>query len=100
DGWVNIAVGSEGLWQRFAPLVGLAVDDPRYATNRARVANWDALEAEINAALVGDSVDAWMVRLNEAGVPAGRIRTMDQVYGWEQLEHLGLVDHVTHPTAG
>ena len=41
-----------------------------------------------------------MARFDEAGVPAGRIRTMDQVYGWEQLDHLGLVDRVTHPTVG
>ncbi|MBS3941848.1 MAG: CoA transferase [Actinobacteria bacterium] len=100
DGWVNVAVGSEGLWERFAPLIGVDVDDPRYATNRERVANWDELEDEINAVLVGDSVDTWMTRFNEAGVPAGRIRTMDQVYGWEQLAHLGLVDHVHHATAG
>ena len=100
DGWINLAVGSEGLWARFAPLVGLAVDDPRYATNRARVVNYDDLEAEINAALVADTVDAWLDRFGEAGVPAGRIRTMDQVYAWEQVDHLGLIDRVVHPTAG
>jgi crotonobetainyl-CoA:carnitine CoA-transferase CaiB-like acyl-CoA transferase len=100
DGHVNVAVGSEGLWQRFAPLVDLAVDDPRYATNRARVTNWDELEADINARLVDEPVETWMARFEEAGVPAGRIRTMDQVYGWDQLAHLGLVDHVTHPTVG
>jgi crotonobetainyl-CoA:carnitine CoA-transferase CaiB-like acyl-CoA transferase len=100
DGHVNVAVGSEGLWQRFAPVVGLAVDDPRYASNRDRVANWDELEADVNARLVAEPVETWMARFEEAGVPAGRIRTMDQVYAWDQLAHLGLVDHVTHPTAG
>jgi crotonobetainyl-CoA:carnitine CoA-transferase CaiB-like acyl-CoA transferase len=100
DGWINVAVGSEGLWRRFAPVVGLDVDDPRYATNRDRVAHWDELEAECNAAFAGDTVEAWMARLEEAGVPSGRIRTMDQVYAWDQLAHLGLVDHVDHPTAG
>ena len=100
DGYLNICVGSEGLWRRFAPLVGLDPDDPRYATNRARVTNWDELEADINLRLRDDTVDAWMARLDEAGIPAGRIRTMDQVYGWEQVEHLGLVDRVTHPSAG
>lgn len=100
DGWINIAVGSESLWRRFAPTVGLDVNDSRYATNGDRVANVDALEADINAALIGASVDVWMDRLNDAGVPAGRIRTMDQVYGWEQVAHLGLVDRVEHPTAG
>ena len=100
DGWVNVAVGSEGLWRRFAPLVGLDPDDARYATNRDRVDNWDELETEINHALVNESVATWTARFDDAGIPAGRIRTMDQVYGWEQLEHLGLIDRVEHPTAG
>jgi crotonobetainyl-CoA:carnitine CoA-transferase CaiB-like acyl-CoA transferase len=100
DGWVNVAVGSEALWRRFAPLIGLDADDARYATNRDRVSNWDELEAEINAALADEPVDTWMARFESAGVPAGRIRTMDQVYGWEQLAHLDLIDRVDHPTAG
>ena len=100
DGFVNVAVGSEGLWRRFAPAVGLDPDDERYATNSDRVAHWDELEAEINAVFATQTVEHWMAVLDEAGVPAGRIRTMDQVYAWPQLEHLGLIDRVTHPTAG
>ena len=100
DGWINVTVGSEGLWRRFAPLVGLADDDPRYATNRDRVNHWDELEAEINAALVCEPVETWMARFADAGIPAGRIATMDQVYASPQLEHLGLIDRVVHPTAG
>ncbi len=100
DGFVNVAVGSEGLWQRFAPAVGLDVADPRYATNGDRVAHWDELESEINTIFSEATVEHWMGVLDDAGVPAGRIRTMDQVYAWPQLAHLGLVDRVTHPTAG
>jgi crotonobetainyl-CoA:carnitine CoA-transferase CaiB-like acyl-CoA transferase len=100
DGYINVAVGSQGLWRRFAPLAGLDPDDPRYATNRDRVDNYDDLEAAINAAFVREPVDTWMVRLDEAGVPAGRIRTMDEVYAWDQVEHLGLIDRVTHASVG
>jgi crotonobetainyl-CoA:carnitine CoA-transferase CaiB-like acyl-CoA transferase len=100
DGYVNVAVGSEGLWRRFAPTVGLDPDDPRYATNALRVEHVDELTAEIDAHLVGEPVESWMARFDEAGVPAGRIATMDQVYASPQVAHLGLVDHVTHPTVG
>jgi crotonobetainyl-CoA:carnitine CoA-transferase CaiB-like acyl-CoA transferase len=100
DGWINVAVGSEGLWRRFAPMVGLDPDDPRYATNGERVTNVEVLEADINRVLVADRVEDWMERLREAGVPAGRIRAMDEVYDWPQVAHLGLVDHVVHPHAG
>lgn len=100
DGWINIAVGSEGLWHRFAPLVGIDADDPAFATNGDRVANVDQLEADINAALVVDTVGEWMDRFDRAGVPAGRIRSMDQVYEAEQVQHLGLVARIDHPTVG
>lgn len=100
DGWANIAVGSETLWRRFAPLVNLDPDDARYATNRDRVEHWEELEAEINVVLAAEPVAVWIARFDEAGVPAGRIRTMDEVYSWNQVEHLGLIDRVNHPTAG
>lgn len=100
DGWINVAVGSEGLWQRFAPLVGLEADRPEYATNRARVEHWDELEAAINGAMEVEPVEAWMVRLDRAGVPAGRIRTLDEVYVWPQVAHLGLVDRLDAPGIG
>lgn len=100
DGWINVAVGSEGLWQRFAPVVGLEASDPRYATNRDRIERVDELEAAINDVLVTAPVGHWMERLAEAGVPAGRIRTIDQVYEADQLEHLGMIQRLDHPTAG
>lgn len=80
--------------------MGIPVDDGRFATNRDRVANWDELEDTINEAMGSDTVDAWMERMNAAGVPAGRINTMDQVYALPQLDHIGAVDEVDHPTAG
>ena len=100
DGWINIAVGAESQWRNFAELIGIDPDDARYATNRERRQNVDELEAEINAHLSSETVEVWSARLDQAGVPAGRIRTLDQVYGWEQVQHLGLVDRLHHPTVG
>lgn len=100
DGWINIAVGSEGLWARFAPLVDLDARDERFATNALRVANWDQLEAAITTVTRGDTTQAWMATLVRAGVPAGRINTTDEVYGLDQVAHLGLVEEVEHPALG
>lgn len=100
DGWINIAVGSEGLWARFAPTVGIDADDARFATNHDRVTNWDDLEKAINRATTTASVAEWMARMDDAGVPAGRINTMDQVYELPQVHHIGAVAEVEHPTAG
>jgi crotonobetainyl-CoA:carnitine CoA-transferase CaiB-like acyl-CoA transferase len=100
DGTVNIAVGSEAQWRRFAPLVGLDPDDPRFASNSERVTHVDELEEAMRPALSADGVDAWMARLDVAGVPAGRVRSMDEVYSSGQVAHLGLVDVVRHATLG
>lgn len=100
DGRINVAVGSEGLWRRFAPLIDLDAADERFATNGDRVARVDELEALIERALAAAGVDEWLARLDAAGVPAGRIAALDEVYRSEQVDHLGLVDEVEHPTLG
>ena len=100
DGRINVAVGSEGLWRRFAPLVALDPDDARFATNGDRVGRVDELEALIEDAFATADTDTWLARLDEAGVPAGRIAGLDDVYASPQVAHLGLVDEVDHPTLG
>jgi len=100
DGWINIAVGSAGLWARFAPLVGIAVDDPDFITNADRIRNRARLIAKIDETTAGESIEVWLARLDEAGVPAGRIRSMDEVYTWDHVLHHGMVDRVEHPVLG
>lgn len=100
DAIVQVAVGSEGLWARFAPLVGLAVDDPRFAANADRVVNAEELAAVINAAFVDRAVEDLLAELSSAGIPAGEVRTLDRVYDWAQTRSQGLVVEVDHTTLG
>ena len=100
DGPIQIAVGSEAQWRVFAPVVGLDPADPRYATNRDRVAHRDSLLAAIDSALAGEPAGTWLARLDELGIPAGRVRSLDQVYEWDQTRSQGLVITVDHPVLG
>jgi crotonobetainyl-CoA:carnitine CoA-transferase CaiB-like acyl-CoA transferase len=100
DGQLQIGVANQNLWRRFAPVVGLDPDDPRFATIPGRAANRAALTAGIEKALAGDTRDAWLARLDEAGVPAGATRSIDEVYEWEQTRSQGLVIEVDHPRLG
>ena len=100
DAAIQVAVGSESQWRMFAPVVGVDPDDPRFLTNRDRVAHRAELIAEIDAALNGEKADVWLARLDEAGVPAGRVRRLDEVYEWEQTRSQGLVISVDHPVLG
>jgi len=100
DGSIQIAVGSETQWRAFAPVVGLDPDDARFATNRMRVAHRDELLEAIDAALAAAPAAVWLERLDSLGVPAGKVRSLDEVYGWEQTRAQGLVISVDHPVLG
>jgi len=98
DGVVQIAVGSEALWRAFAPAFGL--DRPQWTTNADRVADRDAVLAAVDEAFAAYTRAELMARLDELGVPAGQVRTFDEVYTWEQTRSQGLLLDVDHPTLG
>lgn len=100
DAALVIAVGSEALWRRFAPIVGIPHDRADVATNRDRVARAEALQQEIDGLLADRKAEDVLAELIAAGVPAGRIRTVPEVYDWEQVRHLGLVHQMTHASLG
>jgi len=97
---VQVAVGSEGLWRKFADAVGLDGDDARFATNRDRVAHREVLIAEIEGLFTTREAEHWLDLLLGAGVPAGKVRSMDDVYAWDQVRSQGLVLEVDHPAYG
>lgn len=100
DSPVQIACGNDDQWRRLCEVAGLAVDDPAYATNADRVANRTRVSADLEAVLVTAPADHWLEQLALAGVPAGRVRSLDEVYAWEQTRSQGLVVEVDHPTLG
>jgi crotonobetainyl-CoA:carnitine CoA-transferase CaiB-like acyl-CoA transferase len=100
DGLLQIAVGSEGLWRKLAPAFGLPVDQPGFATNAERVRNRDAVNAAVDSAFATYALADLLPTLAELGVPAGEVRSLDRVYGWEQTRSQGLLVEVEHATAG
>ncbi|MEU8105210.1 CoA transferase [Nonomuraea muscovyensis] len=100
DGMLQIAVANEGQWRKVATLLGLDPGTPKYATNRDRFAHRDELIADMEKALAAHDRAHWLARLGEAGVPAGAIRSLDEVYSWEQTRSQGLVVEVDHPVLG
>jgi crotonobetainyl-CoA:carnitine CoA-transferase CaiB-like acyl-CoA transferase len=98
DGVVQIAVGSETLWRAFAPPFGL--DRPEWTTNPDRVADRDAVLAAVDEAFAPYMRAELIARLDELGVPAGQVRTFDEVYEWEQTRSQGLLLDIDHPTLG
>jgi crotonobetainyl-CoA:carnitine CoA-transferase CaiB-like acyl-CoA transferase len=59
--------------------------DPRFANNTDRLVNREALNAIIKELFESQPVDSLLERLGAAGVPCGRVRTIDQVLRDPQL---------------
>jgi len=100
DGVLQIGVANQNLWRRFAVIVGIDPDDARFATIADRSARRAELTEEIERALAADTRDNWLARLASEGIPAGAIRSIDEVYEWDQTRSQGLVIEVDHPQLG
>ena len=100
DGSVQIAVGSEGLWGRLCAGFGLDPAAPGLATNPERVAHRDEVIAVVEKAFADWDSEPLLARLAELGIPAGKVRSLDEVYAWEQTASQGLLVDVEHPTLG
>ncbi len=92
DGHMNIAVTGNNIWTKFATVMKREdwLTDPRFATAPARSENRDALGAEIEAITSTRTTEDWIARFTSAGVPAGEINDIGQVFANEQVRHLGL----------
>ncbi len=98
DGFVQIAVGSDALWQRIAPAFGL--DRPEWALNRDRVRDHDAVNAAVDAAFGKRQAAQVLATLASLGIPAGKVRDFEEVYTWEQTRSQGLLIEVDHAALG
>lgn len=97
---VQIACGSENLWRALCGAFGWDAEEPEFATNALRVANRDALTARIEALFATEPAEHWLGALAAAGVPSGKVRSLDDVYSWEQTLSQGLLLTVEHATQG
>jgi itaconate CoA-transferase len=89
-GSVQLAVQNDREWRRLCDQVlgrpGLA-DDPRFATNIARVANRPELHAEIEDALAGQAPERVLELLDAAQIANGRMNTVTDLLDHPQLAH-------------
>ena len=102
DGHMNIAVTGNNIWASFARILDREtwLTDERYATAPARSDNRDALGAEIEATLKTNTTAHWIELLTGAGVPAGEINDIGQVFAEPQVRHLGLAQPVISQERG
>lgn len=100
DGTVQIAVGSEGLWRRFCAAFDISPDREGMATNPERAANRELVVELVETLFAPWPAEELLAKLADAGVPAGKVRSLDEVYAWEQTASQGLLIDVDHSTLG
>lgn len=102
DGDLVLAVGNDAIWRRFCAAVGLDdyVDDPRFATNVARLENRDATCQLVADVIATQTIESWLKTLGDASVPCAAVNNVNTMYEHAQAEARGTVMHYTHPTAG
>jgi crotonobetainyl-CoA:carnitine CoA-transferase CaiB-like acyl-CoA transferase len=99
DGWVMIAAASDSLFVRATTALGVPelARDPRFADNPRRVEHRAALQETLSAVTRGLTAALVLDRLQQAGVPAARVSTLDQVAAEPQTEASGMLPAVKHP---
>ncbi|AIS18763.1 CoA-transferase [Pseudomonas rhizosphaerae] len=102
DGDFILTVGNDSQFAKFAQVAGHAewATDPRFVSNRQRVANRAQLIPLIRQATVFKTTQQWVTELEGVGVPCGPINDLSQVFADPQVLARGLALHMEHPLAG
>lgn len=102
DGEIVIAGGNDAIWQRFCAALGLPelADDPRFTTNKDRMAHYADLRPLLAQAFLSATTAEWLRRLAAAAVPCGAVRDIGQVLADPQLDSREMIATLLHPTVG
>jgi formyl-CoA transferase/CoA:oxalate CoA-transferase len=102
DGHLNLACGNDALFRALAETIGRPelADDARFARNRDRVSNRDALLAVLAPIIADRPVADWLAALDRVGIPCGRIASVAEALAHPQVRARGMVQTVEHPRAG
>jgi crotonobetainyl-CoA:carnitine CoA-transferase CaiB-like acyl-CoA transferase len=92
DGHLILAVGNDGQFAKFCAIAGVPewASDPRFAKNADRVKHRATLVPLVAARIATRTQREWLTALDAAGVPAGPINRLDQVFADPQVIARGM----------
>ena len=102
DAYLTLGVANNSLWERCCRAIGRAemAQDPRFDSEANRVAHRGELIPLLNEVFATRPVAEWLKRLEDAGVPAGRIKSVAEVCESAHLKARGMAVRLSHPKAG
>jgi crotonobetainyl-CoA:carnitine CoA-transferase CaiB-like acyl-CoA transferase len=93
DGWISVAAAKEKFWRALCGVLELP-EDERFKDMDARDAHRDELLPLLRERFASDTADAWVERLEAAGVPVGKVNDVR-----EALDEADVVAY-DHPRLG
>lgn len=91
DGYLILAVGNDGQFRRLCTILGLVIgDDENFATNKARVANRDAVRRIVSTETLKWQKADLLKACEDNAVPAGAINTIEEMFADPQIAARGL----------
>jgi len=98
DGYIVLSVGNDATFRRFCDVTGqqALLDDPRFATNAARVENRALVTDTLTPVLKSRSTIAWVAALEAASIGCGPINTLKQVFADPHVQARGVVVDMPH----
>jgi crotonobetainyl-CoA:carnitine CoA-transferase CaiB-like acyl-CoA transferase len=102
DRQINIAVGNDTQFAVLCALLDMSTlsSDERFKTNASRVRHRDALAPLLQAEFGKYACDRLVRRLNDAGIPAGPVNSVKDVFEDPQVRHRKIARAITHPVLG
>ena len=102
DGWICVGAANQRNWERLLGLIDAPelAADPRFATNRDRMENREALEGVLNAVFTARATADWLAVMEAGGLPAGPVLDVAEMHADPQTRAREMVVALEHPAAG
>ena len=100
--YLNLAVGSERIWERFCEGMGMPElrENPDYRTNVERAQNRAKIVPYLQEIFIKRPVGHWVEKLQSVSVPCGPINDLEDVFSDPQLLSREMFVEMTHPALG
>ncbi len=98
DGHIVLSVGNDPTFKRFAEAVGMAqlLDDPRFATNAARVTNRQLVTDTLTPVMQRHTTTEWVEKLEALKIGCGPINKLSEVFADPHVLARGMVVQMPH----
>ena len=102
DGYFVMGATNQKLWRLLCQVLdrGDLVEDPRFVTIAARLANREGLIEELEKNFATKTAEDWVGELLARGIPAGRMNTYPEAFESEHGRHREMRIEVPHPIEG